>query len=345
MKIIISNTTYNILDEQRIRDVGTEAELYPITNERILKKYNDSDLSEQERKVRALCNLSSYFESSFGNSSIAYPLDIAYEELGSSNQFCGFSMNFFSNCYTMEKSAFSLFDNRFFKPEMTDFRAVSIIYDLFRLLDSIHYKRIVLGDIKPANILINPSTYKPIIVDFDSAQVPPNFPCSAISEQYLDPKIEVQGKNTNGFYTVSTDSDIYSLAVVAYEFFVGMLPFDISVEPALTDVEAKNLNVNLLVFHKHKLNRLRAGGYELQKNENCKLALARLDILEKNHKELYEFLCTVLVFDKRQYLARSKKQVTKTQNRQRKFISKERRYEKNDPKELLELIKTYNLTL
>ena len=343
MKITISNNTYNVLDEHRIREAGTEADLYPIGNDRILKKYNESNLSEQERKVRALCNLSSYFENSFGNNSIAYPLDIAYEELNSANQFCGFSMNFFSNCYTMEKVSFDLLANKYFKSEMTDAKAVSIIYDLFRLLDSIHYKRIVLADIKPANILINPTTFKPIIVDFDSAQVPPNFPCSAISEQYLDPKIEAQGKNANGFYTVSTDSDIYSLSVVAYEFFVGQLPFDISVEPSLTDVEAKNQNVNLLVFHKHKLNRLRAG-FELQKSDGCKLALARLDTLEKNHKELYEFLCTVLVFDKRPYLAKSKRQIAKAPVKQRRFFSKEKRYDKQDPKELLELIKAYNLT-
>ncbi len=144
-------------------------------------------------------------------------------------------------------------------------------------------------------------------------------------------------------YTVSTDSDIYSLSVVAYEFFVGQLPFDISVEPSLTDLEAKNQNVNLLVFHKHKLNRLRAG-FELQKNEACKLALSRLDTMEKNHKELYEFLCTVLVFDKRPYLAKSKRQTVNSQFKQRKFLSREKRYDRKDPKELVELIKSYNLT-
>lgn len=344
MRITVNNNSFTIKENQRLRVTSSEADLYALNNEKLLKKYSANDLSEQERKVRVLCGLSSYFENSFGKMAIAYPLDVAYEEISNTNQFCGFTMNYFSNCYTMEMAAFSLYDNKYLKEEMTDPKAASIIYKLFLLLDNIHHKRIVLGDIKPSNILINPSDFKPIIVDFDSAQVPPNFPCSAISLQYLDPRIELQGKNANGYYTVSTDSDIYALSIVAYEFFVGMLPFDISVEPALTEGEAKKQNVNLLVFHKHKLNRLRAG-FELQKNENCKLALKRLDVLEKNHKELYEFLCTILVFGKRQYWVRSKRQKILIPAKQLRFISREKQYAKNDPKELLELIKSYNLSI
>lgn len=345
MRIKVNNSILDVGESQRIKDAGMEADLYAISNNKLLKKYFSSDLIEQERKVGVLCNLASYFENyTLKNSSIAYPIETAYEEFDSTNQFCGFVMNYFSNCYTMEKAAFDLLDNKYQKAEINDTRAVKIIYELFRLLDYIHYKKIILGDIKPANILINPENFNPVIVDFDSAQVPPNFPCGAITPEYLDPRIEEQGKNANGFYTVSTDSDIYSLTVVAYEFIVGMLPYDISIEPALTEVEAKNQNVNLLVFHKHKLTRLR-NGFELQHNNNTKSALARLDILEKTHKELYEFLCTILVFDKRQYLARCKKQSIQIPSKPRRFISIERKYNNKDPKELLALINSYNLTI
>ncbi|BAT55612.1 serine/threonine kinase with two-component sensor domain protein [Nostoc sp. NIES-3756] len=100
------------------------------------------------------------------------------------------------------------------------------------ILEGLHRHRIIHKDIKPANILINPSTLEVKIIDFSIASLLPrevqaltNFNVLEGTLAYLSP--EQTGRMNRG---IDYRSDFYSLGVTFFELLTGQLPF-ISLDP------------------------------------------------------------------------------------------------------------------
>lgn len=99
-------------------------------------------------------------------------------------------------------------------------------------LESLHRSRIIHKDIKPANILINPTTLKIRVTDFSIAtllprevQVLTNHNVLEGTLAYLSP--EQTGRMNRG---IDYRSDFYSLGVTFFELLTGQLPF-MTIEP------------------------------------------------------------------------------------------------------------------
>ncbi|ABA21602.1 Serine/Threonine protein kinase and Signal Transduction Histidine Kinase (STHK) with GAF sensor [Trichormus variabilis ATCC 29413] len=99
-------------------------------------------------------------------------------------------------------------------------------------LESLHRSRIIHKDIKPANILINPTTLEIRVTDFSIAtllprevQVLTNHNVLEGTLAYLSP--EQTGRMNRG---IDYRSDFYSLGVTFFELLTGQLPF-MTIEP------------------------------------------------------------------------------------------------------------------
>lgn len=101
-------------------------------------------------------------------------------------------------------------------------QAVAVLAPIVDALASAHRRRIVHGDVKPANILFT-ADGEPLLSDFGVArslgrQVNPDLGVSGTAE-YLDPEA-VQGGSR-----LDVRSDIYSMGVVSYEALTGKTPY------------------------------------------------------------------------------------------------------------------------
>jgi serine/threonine protein kinase len=104
-------------------------------------------------------------------------------------------------------------------------RALTIFAKVAEGVSAVHAAGIIHGDVKPANIVIEEDTGRPVLVDFglaghgaEVAEFGGGTPSYAAPEQ--------AGLAPNGA-VVSTRSDVYALGCTAFEMLTGHLPFEV----------------------------------------------------------------------------------------------------------------------
>ena len=207
-----------------------------------------------------------------------------------------------------------------------------------------------MGDINPGNILFNVRTKKPVIVDIDSAQIG-NFRSVAKTDDYFDPNVEIDIHDDESYYSYTTDSDIFGMTALSFEFVTGLNPFDVATQSELTLEQNITRGNSYIKYH----NLIKRGNkvFEIENDEGCQYCCARLDHLLEHHPKLYHHFASVLVYKKREYFlapnfwkVRSGKRTVRRKKwsdyRGNKHIPKAR---KNDPAELNHFMNTYNINL
>jgi predicted ATPase/tRNA A-37 threonylcarbamoyl transferase component Bud32 len=100
------------------------------------------------------------------------------------------------------------------------------------ILDGLHRDRIIHKDIKPANILINPSTLEVKLIDFSIATLLPREIQNLTNPNVLEGTLAYISPEQTGRMNRGIDyrSDFYSLGVTFFELLSGQLPFT-SIDP------------------------------------------------------------------------------------------------------------------
>ncbi|MBD2501117.1 ATP-binding sensor histidine kinase [Anabaena azotica] len=95
------------------------------------------------------------------------------------------------------------------------------------ILDELHRERIIHKDIKPANILINPTTGEIKIIDFSLATILPREIQSFLNPNVLEGTLAYISPEQTGRMNRGIDyrSDFYSLGITFFELLTGLLPF------------------------------------------------------------------------------------------------------------------------
>ena len=116
-------------------------------------------------------------------------------------------------------------------------RAASILKQIGAALDHVHQNGIFHRDLKPENIMLERSTGSVVIVDFGIAKVTDSLVApstahgsSAGTLVYMSPE-QLRGER------VTAASDIYSMAVLAYEMVTGRRPFNPTSASQLLDIQ------------------------------------------------------------------------------------------------------------
>jgi CheY-like chemotaxis protein/predicted Ser/Thr protein kinase len=104
-------------------------------------------------------------------------------------------------------------------------RTLTILLRVAQGIDAVHAAGIVHRDVKPSNIVIEEDTGRPVLVDFGLA-MPSADHAAALAigtPQYMAP--EQAGVGVPGA-VVTARTDVYSLAITAFEMLTSELPFD-----------------------------------------------------------------------------------------------------------------------
>jgi predicted ATPase/signal transduction histidine kinase/tRNA A-37 threonylcarbamoyl transferase component Bud32 len=99
--------------------------------------------------------------------------------------------------------------------------------NIARCVADLHQQNVVHKDLKPANLLVHPSTLEVKIVDFGLACALPASPSSAASVRTLEGSLPYVSPEQTGRTNRLVDqrSDLYSLGVTFFEMLTGQLPF------------------------------------------------------------------------------------------------------------------------
>jgi len=95
------------------------------------------------------------------------------------------------------------------------------------IIDGLHQSRVIHKDIKPANILINPSAGEVKLIDFSIASLIPEGTQTIINPNVLEGTLAYISPEQTGRMNRGIDyrTDFYSLGVTLYELFTKQLPF------------------------------------------------------------------------------------------------------------------------
>ncbi|OKH45045.1 serine/threonine protein kinase [Calothrix sp. HK-06] len=103
----------------------------------------------------------------------------------------------------------------------------TIAIEIVSILEGLHRYRVIHKDIKPANILINPSTSEVKIIDFSLATLLPREIQFLTNPNVLEGTLAYISPEQTGRMNRGIDyrSDFYSLGVTFFELLTGQLPF------------------------------------------------------------------------------------------------------------------------
>ena len=109
---------------------------------------------------------------------------------------------------------------------LTEFLQIAIA--LADILGDLYHHKIIHKDIKPANILINPSTKQVKLIDFSIASLLPRETQLSTSPTVLEGTLAYLSPEQTGRMNRGIDyrTDFYSLGVTFYELLTGQLPFE-----------------------------------------------------------------------------------------------------------------------
>ncbi|MFL9822159.1 AAA family ATPase [Tolypothrix campylonemoides VB511288_2] len=141
-----------------------------------------------------------------------------------------YSLETYRNSYALIMEDFggiSLFDWRLERNSVFLTEFFHIALQLVTALDGLYRHRIIHKDIKPSNILINPTTHQVKLIDFSLASLLPRENPTLISPNLLEGTLPYLSPEQTGRMNRGIDwrSDFYSLGVTFFELLTGQLPF------------------------------------------------------------------------------------------------------------------------
>lgn len=194
---------------------GYAGRIYEIGNLLAAKIYDQGKLTPKlEEKLRLLIS----------KTQALHPNVVAPRELvcyDGSGAVAGFTMRYLPDA---EPIHMHRWHNQVHDATAFDQHVADLLYDLCDAIETLHENRVYVADLKPDNILVSDGTAT--IVDFDSCSFLPEYPGNNFTEEYVDPLLKEGDPLSRGPYDFNAGSDWWALAVVAFELFLGISPWE-----------------------------------------------------------------------------------------------------------------------
>ncbi|CAN5917474.1 hypothetical protein BH11GEM2_BH11GEM2_29440 [soil metagenome] len=112
----------------------------------------------------------------------------------------------------------------------SDTRAKRLVGEIASALEAAHAHGVVHRDVKPANIIVERETDRPVVLDFGISAVllreeEPGSPKLTVAGTYLGTPTYMSPEQATG-EPVTGQSDVYGLGLIAFELLTGHPPFD-----------------------------------------------------------------------------------------------------------------------
>ncbi|MGL4511959.1 MAG: protein kinase domain-containing protein [Lacipirellulaceae bacterium] len=202
--------------------VGGEGSVYA-KGKAAIKLYHQYDRDREARLRHLVHNRPHDVSSDFVEEGIAWPIDAVIDERG---RVVGSVTKRIEPSSPLE-ALFHPAGRRKAFPRLTYADLPRIAANVAEVVHQTHARGIVLGDLSPSNLLVNPRGGVTVI-DFESARIitpTGEFPCQVMTPEYLAPEL---GRLAD-FTAVprETRHDAFSLAVILYQILTGgHHPFD-----------------------------------------------------------------------------------------------------------------------
>lgn len=123
-------------------------------------------------------------------------------------------------------------------------RAASILKQVGAALEHIHQNGVFHRDVKPENIMLSPGTDSVVLIDFGIARVMDSVVAlSTVDGASPGTLAYMSPEQLRAAEKVAAASDIYSMAVVAYEMITGRRPFSPNSQAQLLDLQREGVRV------------------------------------------------------------------------------------------------------
>ena len=232
-----TKTTRFELSEKTISS-GGEGSVYDIvgSSDKVAKIYHESRRTEsREKKIEARVKIPAS-----DLPECAWPQEMLFQE----ERFCGFVMDKVSGIGNLVD--FFVYENR---KNYTWQQYVIAAINIAAAVNNIHDAGIVIGDLKPDNIIIDPKSGRVKLVDTDSYQIIGAdgvlYPCTVATPEYIPPELQNVNFEKNGNESCfSEKTDDFSLAVIIFKTLMnGVHPFScFSAKRSLNNLEANIKN-------------------------------------------------------------------------------------------------------
>lgn len=342
MKIIIENKTYEITETGKF---GREGEIYSVNHcgfPKAVKVYNTEKRTDfLERKILAMINKFNSLNLSGIEDFIAYPEMPIYDP--DDGGFCGFLMKIYDQHHGLYDLKYDLKTKKY-KTQISQNEALNIIIKLYTYLNALHRAGFVIGDVSPDNILLD-KNLNPVIVDFDSAQLGTYYSTTTRMD-YIHPAVRRDGVGRNKYFIYTTESDIFSLSVICYEFVIGVHPYFFATSEVTDKRYKKDIGLSLMDYIEGNTQKISRHGLGIYKNNIYDATVRRLDEVRKAMPDLYNYFKLIFVSGETGYFKPNAIKVK--QEDTKKNISAEHNLipqSKQDPPELELFIKLFQIKI
>ncbi len=214
-----SGEAYDIADANLIGR-GQSATVYKISPTTAAKIYRDGELTDElKSKLSILVYRAQELKQDTRISSVVLPDQFLLDSPG--GKVVGILMSLLPDASPIHhfKWRSHVTDEQSFDGAVAD-----LLFDICGGIAALHERRIYVSDLKSDNILV--SKGRAYIVDFDSCSLAPDHLGENYTDGYLDPRLREDDPQSTGPFEFDAEADWWAIAVIAFELFTGVLPWD-----------------------------------------------------------------------------------------------------------------------
>ena len=185
---------------------GGEGKIYRTYENFLVKIYSDA-----ERRYETIKKIQKIIDMDLRNKYIVWPKDIVYNN----NEFVGYIMDEINDAKGLDMYRIYSFNNIAYKERF------KICLDLLKLIQYLHDKNILVGDLKFDNVMITDVSRELYIIDSGSFQLE-DYSCGVFNADYTHSNLK--GKNLRQILR-SIEEEYFPINKILFEILMGKGPF------------------------------------------------------------------------------------------------------------------------
>lgn len=298
----------NHYDPDRLVNLGagTFGEVYLLNDGQALKVLYTPSESDR-RHIMELCTTAQVLNTASLNAGlISVPQQEAYEL--PANSVCGFTMAALVHRAgdqvqawpSLTKYRFDLGSNTFRVHDGFAFdngTATRALLQVFQLLLALESRRLVFCDLSGDNVLFDPISQKPGIIDTDSFKHQNSESKSLGSPGFVDPRLLDLGRSGVGGYHFDAKSDIYAATVLAYLLLMGVMPNSVPTNPPMSPEDMARQRLSWGRYLSQGASPFAAAGHNVVQNQVTTMVAQRSKNLQDAARKFSDLSILLAHFD------------------------------------------------